>query len=253
MLLHQCHHGCVTPDIATEACGSMPNLPSHLDAPRGAAILITDQLGSPAEFLLCHTIVSSLNEGVACILVSTSNDLHHWSAITSRSLKNIQTYIDSKKFTFIDGASIVATEFNIDGASGNGSSRSSGPLKQIYSRITESINDLVTLGVAGGRPPILLLDDMSTLEWIGINQVDILRLYRAVIALCRKHDVSVIVLHHTISPDSPSPILIYLLKISHSIMDVVPFASGRSGAVSGEVRLGQIPSSGRFECGSKQR
>ena len=51
----------------------------------------------------------------------------------------------------------------------------------------------------------------------------------------RQYQISVVILHHTITPDAPTPVLQNLIRVAYSIIDVVPFASGRSGAVSGEV------------------
>lgn len=57
-------------------------------APYGTVTIITEQLDSPAEFLLHRVLASQLKDGASCIFVSTYNDLNHWSAIQSRSVSN---------------------------------------------------------------------------------------------------------------------------------------------------------------------
>jgi len=64
---------------------SISLLPSVTTAD-GTVTLITERLDSPAEFLLHRVLNSVLKEGTPCILVSTWNDLTHWSTVQSRSV-----------------------------------------------------------------------------------------------------------------------------------------------------------------------
>lgn len=61
-----------------------------INAPHGTITLVTEQLDSPAESVLHRVLASQLKEGTGvphCIVVSSENDLNHWSAIGSRSVR----------------------------------------------------------------------------------------------------------------------------------------------------------------------
>jgi hypothetical protein len=74
-----------TPIECSASNMSISLLPSVATA-HGTVTLITEQLDSPAEFLLHRALAVVLKEGTPCILVSSWNDLTHWSTIQSRSV-----------------------------------------------------------------------------------------------------------------------------------------------------------------------
>jgi len=89
---------------------------------------------------------------------------------------------------------------------------------------------------------MVILDDISSLEWTGVSSLDLIRFIRALRSLCLKSNASLIIRHHVVTPTEPDDLLRQLLQICTYHMDVRPLSSGRSGAVSGEIALHAGPS-----------
>ncbi|KAH9949101.1 hypothetical protein B0H21DRAFT_730631 [Amylocystis lapponica] len=88
-----------------------------------------------------------------------------------------------------------------------------------------------------GSPSLVILDDIASLEWIGVPLLELLRFTRALCALCRKANAALILRHHVVTPGEPDDLLRHLLQLCTYHMDVLPLSSGKSGAVSGQVAL----------------
>lgn len=92
---------------------------------------------------------------------------------------HLATYIASKRLTFIDAPSILDT-LNGDGAS---------LLKEIYQKITRTIEDLLDQGADSSSDPralSVIAQDLSHLAWIGVRELDITRFYRVIRGFCLK-------------------------------------------------------------------
>ncbi|EDR04787.1 uncharacterized protein LACBIDRAFT_295001 [Laccaria bicolor S238N-H82] len=79
-----------------------------------------------------------------------------------------------------------------------------------------------------GDAKLVILDDIATLEWIGFSLLDA--------------KATLIIRQHVVTPGDPDDLFRHLLQMCAYHMDVRPLASGRSGAVSGEVALHLGPS-----------
>ena len=107
---------------------------------------------------------------------------------------------------------------------------------------------------------LIVVDDIAALSWIGHPSSDVARFLRALTALCAQvnpltflslcfttsrsvvltphsqESIALVVRHHTVIPDEPSQDDFFriLLQLSSLHFDVLPLASGKSGAVSGQ-------------------
>ena len=107
---------------------------------------------------------------------------------------------------------------------------------------------------------LVVVDDIAALSWIGHPSSDVARFLRALTALCAQvnpltflslcfttsrsvvltphsqESIALVVRHHTVIPDEPSQddLFSILLQLSSLHFDVLPLASGKSGAVSGQ-------------------
>ena len=107
---------------------------------------------------------------------------------------------------------------------------------------------------------LVVVDDIAALSWIGHPSSDVARFLRALTALCAQvnpltflslcfttsrsvvltphsqESIALVVRHHTVIPDEPSQDDFFriLLQLSSLHFDVLPLASGKSGAVSGQ-------------------
>ncbi|KAH9987019.1 hypothetical protein BJV74DRAFT_843197 [Russula compacta] len=187
-------------------------------------ILITDQLASPGDFLLHQLLseyVKSSPDG-RCIIISVSQALAKWRAISSRSGFNLDQKLEQGSVVFID----VPGQFP-------DLSPSEGPsLLPLLDLIRRCI------GIQrGSTPPLVIFDELASFEWIGHSALDVSRFARALVASCAKNDVFLAIRYHIVAPDDLDSILRILLQLSTYYIEVLPLSSGKSGAVSGEIAL----------------
>ncbi|KAF9444788.1 hypothetical protein P691DRAFT_778008 [Macrolepiota fuliginosa MF-IS2] len=209
--------------------------------PENIILLITDTLPSPASFLLHRALTAHLkssptqtsNAGVhkKATIVSVSEDLTKWKAIASRSNINLEQQIDSGSLTFIDALSLIQPP-----VAGSIAEPSLRPL------IDPIINSISTSGSGKNTEHVVILDDITTLEWIGFPLLDISRFVRALVASCRRANTTLIIRHHFTLADEIDDLFRQLLQLCTYHLEVRSLASGRSGAVSGEVALHAGPS-----------
>ncbi|KAI0769414.1 hypothetical protein BD413DRAFT_558196 [Trametes elegans] len=197
--------------------------PNGLPLP-GEVLLITDELLAPADFLLHRHLTTHLKDSKdsRCVLVSVSEDLGRWKAVAQRSNMNLTQYLDSHTLVFIDAISYLTL----------GPDENTGtPLKSLFQQIRSA------LCFGTGPNTTILLDDIASFEWMGVPVADIAHFMRALSALCRKSDASLVIRHHVTTPGEPDDVLRHLLQLCTYHMDVFPLSSGRSGSVSGQVAL----------------
>ncbi|KAK0495977.1 hypothetical protein EDD18DRAFT_1309698 [Armillaria luteobubalina] len=170
----------------------------------GIIQLITDELPSPADFILHQNLISHVKEHKEAkrIILSLSEGWARWQAIASKHNVNLTQQKNS-------GARRIWIAADI----------------QCRLRSLESTPE-----------SLIILDDVSVLEWIGVSALEILRFCRALRAHCIKHRATLLIRHHLVH-DKPDQLFRDLLQLATYHVDVRPLASGRSGAVSGEVAL----------------
>lgn len=245
-----------------------PNLSSL--PPAGQLLLITDHLASPADFILHRALALQLKNTAShpqhVILLSIASDFTHWSAIAAKSNINLNQHLKARSLTYIDGLSLSAyrstplIDSEKDGyvrCSPLFSTGSQEPsLRGLYDIIAQS---LLHVSDESLTSKLLILDDITILELIGVPSITVTRFIRALRALCRRHSTGLIVRAH-VSPSSDadsrmpfdSDILRTLIDVCHAHVEVRPLASGRSGAVSGEIAVhtgDDMMNEGRDEVG----
>ncbi|KAF9025011.1 hypothetical protein BDZ89DRAFT_1017128 [Hymenopellis radicata] len=186
---------------------------SPLDLPPGVIQLITDELASPADYILHQLVISHSKEQKHSkrIILSVSQAWARWQAIALKNSVNLTQQKASGSLLFIDVGIMT--------------------LKQVYRDIVDNLSPGV----------LVILDDVSTLEWTGTPVLDIVRFCRALRAQCLKSQATLVIRHHITVPDSPDQLFQDLLQLATYHVDVKALSSGRSGAVSGEVALHLAP------------
>ena len=166
---------------------------------------------------------------------------------------NVAQLVASGVLTFVDALSHVQ-------ASIDPSCPSLRPLLDLISPILESSKD----------PYLVILDDITSLNWIGFSLLDVERFARALVAKCRQvrrgkpiypavlsflhptqsltlaflypqHEATLIIRHHLTTPGDPDEVFRHLHKLCTYHLEVRALATGRSGAVSGEVGSPHLP------------
>lgn len=118
----------------------------------------------------------------------------------------------------------------------------------------DRIQDLLSSKPKKLGSTMIIVDDISTLDWIGIPPADVQNFIRALRALCVKvtpsiitylvlfqrtlfqNQVTLVIRHHLVSPSREHDDLFrLLLQICTHHLEVRPLSSGRSGTVTGEV------------------
>ncbi|KAF7370707.1 hypothetical protein MSAN_00703900 [Mycena sanguinolenta] len=223
---------------------------SPFDLPSGILLLVTDQLASPADFvlhrgLIDHLKVTNLQDSKKAIVLSVSQDLTRWTAIAAKSNLHLDQKITSGAFIFVDVLERARPR----------DTDSSGPiLRPILDTVTSVLEQ------NNGSDVLVIVDDLATLDWIGFSVLDITRFCRALATACRKvcliffpvhsgdskstsikANATLLIRQHVLTPSTAEPMLDDLFRALNQIctyhMEVLPLASGRSGAVSGQVAL----------------
>ncbi|KIP06994.1 hypothetical protein PHLGIDRAFT_30238 [Phlebiopsis gigantea 11061_1 CR5-6] len=200
---------------------SIPTLP-----PPGQILLVTDELASPADFILYRSLAAHFkgaagkSTSARCLVVSVSGNLAKWKAVLTKSNVNLTQLIASRSLVFLDVASTHFTPEHDSAATS---------LRPIYDQIRGALLE--------GEDTLVILDDLSSLEWIGTPGIEVARFTRAVCALCRKSNVMLVLRQHVITHGELDDLLRLLLQLCTYRVDVFPLSSGRSGSVSGQIAL----------------
>ncbi|KAG0700371.1 hypothetical protein DFH29DRAFT_635063 [Suillus ampliporus] len=201
--------------------------PELVSSPR--LLLITDQLPAPADFLLHRFLHLHLKQTktTKCFVLAVSESLERWKSIASKANINVA---QNECFQSID-----VFDHHPSSTEGNTNDIS---LKGIYDLLSVKLSD----SRVDGQIPLVILDDITSLEWLGCSLLDLSRFARALRSLCAKMDVALVVRHHIVTPPEPDALLQHLLQLCTYHIEVRPLASGRSGAVSGEICVHLGPS-----------
>ncbi|KAG1751414.1 uncharacterized protein EDB91DRAFT_606470 [Suillus paluster] len=192
-------------------------------------VLLTDQLPAPADFLLHRFLHLHLKQSkpTKCIVLAVSESLERWKSIASKANINVA---QNESFQFID-----VFDHHPPSTDGNTNNIS---LESIYDLLSVKLSD----SRVDGQIPLVILDDITSLEWLGCSLLYLSRFARALRSLCAKMDAALVVRHHIVTPPEPDALLQHLLQLCTYHIEVRPLASGRSGAVSGEICVHLGPS-----------
>ncbi|KAI0745624.1 hypothetical protein C8Q76DRAFT_704213 [Earliella scabrosa] len=200
--------------------------PTALPLPR-EIVLITDEILSPGDFLLHRFLINHLKgtKKATAILVCVSEDLTRWKSVASKSNVNLSTNLDLGSLMLVDVMSHLTPRVATEGYP---------TLGELYKNI-HSVLNIFSEDVE--KNTLLILDDLTALEWIGIPTEEIARFARALCALSRRHNSSLVVRHHITTPSEPDELFKRLVELCDYHLDIFPLSSGRSGSVSGQVSL----------------
>ncbi|KAF8730634.1 hypothetical protein AX14_005356 [Amanita brunnescens Koide BX004] len=205
-----------------------------LDLPQGIVLLITDQPSAPADFFLHKTLHQNLKYNTDASLtkatiLSVSEGLARWKSIASKSNLNLDHHLTAQPPTleFIDVLSHIGVPFSASQTQAETATPSLKPIFDVFS---------ASLSKHPAAEHIVILDDITTLEWIGFELLDVMRFVRALRAACIKANATLFVRHHRLS-DEPDDLFRHLYQLCTYHLEVRGLASGRSGAVSGEIAL----------------
>lgn len=158
------------------------------DSPAASqCLLITDELPSPADFILHRSLASHFKQSKTskCIVLSVSEDFARWKAIAAKSVNFRAVFFEScvsltyrrRQNQNLSNNSASGSLVFIDVLSHIQPHLESGSLRIIF--------DLVSSAIGSGADTLVILDDITSLEWIGFPSLDITRFARALCALCR--------------------------------------------------------------------
>lgn len=157
-------------------------------------LLITDQLSSPADFLVHKFLASHFKKSkeAKCLLLSLSESVTRWKVLAGKMVcrapvihtksllmkiaqnVNLTQHISSGSLVFLDGKNLPAPS-----ASHNTGKTELRPLFDL-------VRFELDKWAESGCRTLVMIDDVSVLEWIGFSVVDISRFIRALYAACRK-------------------------------------------------------------------
>jgi len=186
----------------------MPNFLPPLNLPDGVILLITDELPSPADFLLHRTLSAHLKRPIRrheqlegerrnktrAVILSVSEDLGRWKALASKGVRshrlggysslndlrswqniNLQNHLDSGSALFVD----LLAGFEAQNAK---CLQGENGLRKAFEHIREHLPS----DPENPNTTLVILDDISSLEWMGLPSAEVQRFLRALRALCLK-------------------------------------------------------------------
>ncbi|GBE80292.1 hypothetical protein SCP_0300070 [Sparassis crispa] len=212
-----------------------------LDLPLpGEILLITDELASPADFLLHRSLFAHLKKSkdAKCIILSVAQDSARWKSIAGQISPSFARSLAAQSVVFLDAMQGIASPPPYD----------SSAIEYVKSLLDKLRSTLSNYDEALHVETLVILDDIVTLEWIGLPVLELIRFSRMLCALSRKMNFALILRYHTVTPGEPDELLRHLLQLCTYRVDVFPLSSGRSGAVSGQIALhaGPAVSNPRF-------
>ncbi|KZT62852.1 hypothetical protein CALCODRAFT_478760 [Calocera cornea HHB12733] len=230
-------------------------LPVAALAEPGHFLLVNDRIASPGQFILHHILAGALKDvSATCVLVSFLEPLDHWKSIQNKMGVALPTYASRKSFIFVDAFSqitmpptsprsqdsLVVPPIDPD---------SPVPLRPLFDTIMGAVRS-----ADPELPKLVLFDEVSLLEWLVPNQVEVTRFWRAVLALKEKLGFGLVVLQ---SLDASQSAMVDLLVSSSTMhLEISALASGRSSAVTGEIALQRgplsLPDDASYKAARKQ-
>ncbi|KAI0338225.1 hypothetical protein BDW22DRAFT_802252 [Trametopsis cervina] len=206
--------------------------------PKGDAVLVTDELASPADFILhanlaAHVKDSSRNS--RCILISVTESLSRWITIGAKSNINVPSLLVNGTLVLLDIEAELQAAYD--------------SAEPILRPVFDSLQVILADEASHSAHTLVILDDISALEWIGFSSQDVGYFARALCAACRKVNASLIIRHHVVTPGNPDDLLRLLLQLCTYRIDVFPLSTGRSGSVSGQIAI--LPGPGRVGSAMK--
>ncbi|KAH9940373.1 uncharacterized protein BXZ73DRAFT_42834 [Epithele typhae] len=205
--------------------------PAALPLP-GEVLLLTDELPAPADFLLHRFLAAHMKRSPqsSALILSVSQDLGWWKGVTAKSSLNYGALVDAQRLLLIEVVPSITAD-----------PTARAPFEDLFLRIRAALS---TSSDDGNNPCLVILDDVSALEWIGLSVDKIANFLRALSSLCRRAAATLIIRHHIITPGEPDDVLRRLVQLCDSRLDVFPLSSGKSGSVSGQVALHRGPAVG---------
>jgi len=209
---------------------------THDTLPGNGIVLVTDHVDSPASFLLVRAAVlvlkrpkvQSSSQKTRCVFITFTQDVEHWKTIMDKQNVNCAKAIEQRNLVFLDLLSWWRKDVAL--------STPDNLLGECYRLLQQELAN----GDIGDT--LVLIDDLAHLEWVGIEEHQLINFLRAFRSLLHKTRGSLIALYHTLSTESPiSNPHRYLLETCTAHIGCRPLSSGRSGAVSGEMYVRSGP------------
>ncbi|KAL5534426.1 hypothetical protein ACEPAG_888 [Sanghuangporus baumii] len=202
--------------------------PSTLPLQAGQILLVSDKLEAPAEFIILSILASYLKQALRrkSILVSFSQVFSHWSSVASRLSPpcNLSSHASEGSFVFIDA---LSQEFMSPTTS----------LRSVYDKLNEQLEASQASKIDDDQLNLVILDGLSLVEWCGTALLEVKRFVRALRALCSKYNAALIIRHHWVNSNNLDDLYRTLLSQCSLHVQVLPLATGRSSAISGEITL----------------
>jgi len=207
---------------------------SSLPLISGRLLLLTDHLNAPAEFILNQILGASLRDDRRCVVVSHLQSFSHWNTVAIKLTRNVNLAqsLATDSLLFIDAAK--------DPLWSTTTVLSEDIFKPLYDRVEEYLKK-GSPAKEDSPEALIIVDDVSVFEWMGSSIEDIKLFLRALMALSRKHNASLVVRHHLVTDDGIDDLLCELMQLCVYHVEVRPLSSGRSGAVSGQIAVHRGP------------
>jgi len=199
-------------------------------------MIVLSDTNIDGNFLLHHFISNALNNEEKVCLIGFSQTFSHYLNAGHKIGVNLQKYVDSKHFVFLDGLQWIYDSFmdEKDEDSSDILSNAEDPhfsLKMLFDLIVQNTSDYE-------GPSIVLIDDFCSLVSIGISVQTISNFLHYCKTLTFKNDMSFVFLAHADDDDPDNVILHAWLKRYMTLeVNVSALKTGYSRDLSGEMNI----------------
>ncbi|CAG8557448.1 11356_t:CDS:2 [Paraglomus occultum] len=216
--------------------------------PSGSLILITDTLSSEGNFLIHHFIANHLKENRHVVLVGFNQTLSHYQAIGKKLGIDLSQEKSKSLFSFIDGLTSFYcsndTSQSTADTDASSISQSSSPIEDNLRKFYVMVKEVVAEHPVGSAVS-LVIDDLSTLLFAGIQVEAVLRFVKNCRLLIEKNGGSLTLLVHgddILMHDINYELFVKsLMYQSEYILSTRGLSSGYSRDVSGDITIARGP------------
>lgn len=226
--------------------------------PMGKCILTVEISGANGSFVLHHFLSLALRAETTVCFLGLAQTFLHYTCVGNKLALNLSRLRDSGKLTFVDGLSLIGSDFlrssvtmPVPDQSGLEEKHDNGKqlLKHLFAIVKQAIEKLPGYPDV---PTVLIVDDLSILTSVGCKEYDVSAFFQYLQTMLCPHGGTIISLIHAEHNDTkaesrPGSLYRHVGHQSDIIMLVRPLKTGYCRDLSGEISVEWRNRSGRSE------
>lgn len=160
------------------------NKRTHLDIPNGTSLLVIDNISAPGVFLTLNFVSKALKNGRPVILVNFTDSETNWDSLLQKQ-GVLPASVKKRLYKYVSGLPIIQDDH------------------ETGSKLRVRLCELIEREVVGMLesdmmlPPLLVIDDLTTLLWLGESVDDLITMSQYLSGLQSTAKISLLIIFHT--------------------------------------------------------